>query len=538
MAMVRMANLLKLFLFYSIAKLFQGSLPWIFYFETTLFNANLGGVMAMYPATVEEFMELAQKGDLISVYEEYSAALETPLSVFLKLRRGPYGFLLESVEKGQSLGRYSFIGFEPYLLFSAQDNKVNITENGQKVEFMCQDPLQELEKIFQRHKSVKVPGLPSFTGGAVGYLGYDMVRYFEKLPPRDKEDQDFPDCLFMFTDTIVVMDHVRQVLQVVVNTRVSDNPHQDYQEAVQKIELIKDRLNTALSDYQSSNKVKPKQNLKYSYNLTSEQFQEMVREAKKYIRKGDIFQTVLSQRITVQLAQDPLDIYQVLRSLNPSPYMFYLHFDEINFVGSSPELLAKVANGKAIVNPIAGTRPRGNNELQDRELAQELLEDEKERAEHLMLVDLGRNDLGRVAQYGTVEVEKFMEVEKYSHVMHLVSKVTGTLLPQCNCFDVIRACFPAGTVSGAPKIRAMEIIDELEPTSRGPYAGALGYIDYGGDMDTCLTIRTLVVKKDTGYIQAGAGIVADSDPLKEYQETLNKAKALLKAIEATGKGGR
>jgi len=493
--------------------------------------------LAMYPASAEEFMELAKKGDLVPIYEEYSAALETPLSVFLKLRRDSYGFLLESVEKGQSLGRYSFIGSEPYLLFSAKDSRVSITENGKTVDFLCRDPLQELEKIIKRHKIVKVPGLPGFTGGAVGYLGYDMVRYFEKLSPRKKEEPDFPDCMFMFTDTLVIFDHVRQVMQVVVNVKVTDNPRKDYRAAVEKIELIRVRLNSAISDYQLSNLTDPHKNLNYSCNLSPEHFQEMVRKAKKYIQKGDVFQVVLSQCIKAQLEKDPLEIYRVLRSLNPSPYMFYLHLDALHLVGSSPELLVKVENRKAEVNPIAGTRPRGQDELQEQKLEQELLEDEKERAEHLMLVDLGRNDLGRVSKYGTVKVEKFMEVEKYSHVMHLVSKVTGTLLPHCNGFDVIRACFPAGTVSGAPKIRAMEIIDELETTSRGPYAGAVGYINYGGDMDTCITIRTLIVKKDIGYIQAGAGIVADSDPWKEYQEILNKAKALLKAIEVTERGG-
>ncbi|MEW6661396.1 MAG: anthranilate synthase component I [Bacillota bacterium] len=491
----------------------------------------------MYPSRIEEFIELAQKGNLVPVYEEYSAALETPLSVFLKIRRGSYGFLLESVERGQSLGRYSFIGSEPYLLFSSKDGRVRTSEKGKTVDYVAQDPLQELEKLLKRYQPVRVPGLPSFTGGAVGYLGYDMARYFEKLPPGKKEEPDLPECMFMFTDTLVIFDHVRQVIQVVVNARVTDNPHQDYHEAVKKIELIRAKLNAVIPDYQLSNTAKPQKNLKYSYNLTSEQFQEMVKEAKRYIWKGDIFQVVLSQRISFQLETDSLEIYRVLRSLNPSPYMFYLQLDDLYFVGSSPEVLVKVENGKAEIRPIAGTRPRGKDEFQECNLEQELLGDEKERAEHLMLVDLGRNDLGRVSKYGTVKVENFMEVEKYSHVMHLVSKVTGTLLPHFNCLDVFRACFPAGTVSGAPKIRAMEIIDALEPTPRGPYAGAVGYITYGGDMDTCITIRTLVVKKDTGYIQAGAGIVADSDPLKEYQETLNKAKALLKAVEMAERGG-
>lgn len=486
----------------------------------------------MYPSCAEEFMDLAKKGNLVPVYEEYSAALETPLSVFLKIRRGSYGFLLESVERGQSLGRYSFIGSEPYLLFSVKDGRVSISENGRTVDYSCREPVQELEKVFQRYQAVKVPGLPAFTGGAVGYLGYDMVRYFEKLPPREKEAPDFPDCMFMFTDALVVFDHVLQIMRIVVNARVTADPRKDYQEAVKKIEMLRDRLNPPLPNCRISNKTSPEKKPNYSYNLTSEEFQEMVGKAKRFIQKGDIFQVVLSQRITVQLEQEPLEIYRVLRSLNPSPYMFYLHLDDLYFVGSSPELLVKVENRKTEVRPIAGTRPRGKDEAQEGELEQELLEDEKEKAEHLMLVDLGRNDIGRVAEYGTVKVENFMEVEKYSHVMHLVSKVTGKLLPQCTCFDVLKACFPAGTVSGAPKIRAMEIIDALETTPRGPYAGAVGYISYGGEMDTCITIRTLIIKEGIGYIQAGAGIVADSDPWKEYQETLSKAKALLKAVEA------
>lgn len=493
----------------------------------------------MYPANVEGFIELTKTGDLIPVYEEYSAALETPLSVYLKLRKGSYGFLLESVERGQSLGRYSFISPEPYLLFRAKDSRVTITENGKTVEFETKDPLEDLENIFKKYRHVKAPGLRGFTGGAVGYFGYDMVRYFEELPVRNKEEIEFPDCMFMFTDTLVIFDHVRQVMQIVVNVKVTDNAVKDYEDAVNKIRTLKERLNSPINDSAlNKNKSKLGKGLDYQYNVTSEQFQEMVKAAKRYIGKGDIFQVVLSQRIMVQLESEPLEIYRILRSLNPSPYMFYLHLDDLHFVGSSPELLVKVENNKAEVRPIAGTRPRGQDENHEKQMEEELISDEKERAEHLMLVDLGRNDLGRISKYGTVKMDNFMQVEKYSHVMHLVSKVTGEILPDCSCFDVLRACFPAGTVSGAPKIRAMEIIDELEPTLRGPYAGAVGYINYDGDMDTCITIRTLIIKNNTGYIQAGAGIVADSDPLKEYHETLSKAKALLRAVEMAEGGDK
>lgn len=490
----------------------------------------------MYPADVDEFIKLTRQGNLVPVYEECSAALETPLSVYLKLKKGTYGFLLESVERGQSLGRYSFISPEPYLLFTAKNKRVTITEDNKTAEFATEDPLRDLEKIFKRYNPVKVPGLQGFTGGAVGYLGYDMIRYFEKLPERDNDKIMFPDCMFMFADTLVIFDHVRQVMQIVVNTKVSDNPANDYGQAKNKIEGLKNRLNQPLRDFAVETDSKLPKNLNYQYNVTPAEFQEMVKTAKGYIAKGDIFQVVLSQKITVQLGKDPLEIYRILRSLNPSPYMFFLHLDDLYFVGSSPELLVKVENNKAEVRPIAGTRPRGLNGQQEKELEEELINDEKERAEHLMLVDLGRNDLGRTAKYGSVKMESFMQIEKYSHVMHLVSKVTGEVQPERNCFDVLRTCFPAGTVSGAPKIRAIEIIDELEPDLRGPYAGAVGYINYDGNMDTCITIRTLIIKDRVGYIQAGAGIVADSDPLSEYRETLNKAKALLRAVE-TAEGG-
>ncbi|MDD2212885.1 MAG: anthranilate synthase component I [Clostridia bacterium] len=491
----------------------------------------------MYPSSGEEFIKLAQKGDLIPVYAEYSAALETPLSVFLKTRRGSYGFLLESVEKGQSLGRYSIISSEPQLIFSVQEGKVKITEKGQTVEQVVQDPLEELENVFKRYQAVKVPGLSGFTGGAIGYCGYEMVRYFAKLQSKKKGEPDFPECMFMFPETFFVFDHVRQVLQIVVNVKVTENSRQDYAEAVKKIELLRARLDAAIPACPKACQGKGgQQKFNYQANLTSNQYQEMVREAKKYIEKGEVSQVVLAQQFMVPLPTEPLAVYRVLRSLNPSPYLFYLQLDDLFFVGSSPELLVKVENRRVEIRPIAGTRPRAADEVRERELEEELLNDRKEKAEHLMLVDSGCAELERISACGTVKVENLMEVEKYSHVMHLVSQVTGTLAPSCNCFDVLKACFPAGTVSGTPKIRAMELIDALESTPRGPYGGAVGYINYGGEMNTCLTIRTLIVKNGLGYIQAGAGIVADSDPLKEYQETLNKAQALFKAVEMAAQG--
>lgn len=482
---------------------------------------------------------MAAQGNIVPVYQEFSASFETPLSVYLKIKEGPYSFLLESVERGLQVGRYSFIGVEPSLVFTARDGQVTIRAKDRVETFASKDPLLDLEEQFKNCQTVKAPGLPGFSGGAVGYLGYDMVRYFEKLPPRKEEEEGFPDCVFMFSDTLLVFDHVRQVIQVVVNVKVSDNPGRDYREALEKIECVGKKLNRPIEFMGSSSRIDHSEKLRSTdmkCSVTPGEFEEMVRKAKKYIRAGDIFQVVLSQRIRLDLEAEPLEIYRNLRFINPSPYMFYLEMEDLKLVGSSPEFLVKVTGNEVENRPIAGTRPRGKDEAQEMIMEEELCADEKERAEHLMLLDLGRNDIGRVSSYGSVKVEKFMEVEKYSHVMHLVSRVKGVLAPGVTNFDVLRACFPAGTVSGAPKIRAMEIIDELEPTLRGPYAGAVGYLSYGGDMDTCITIRTVIINQDRVYIQVGAGIVADSDPHMEYVECQNKAQAMLKAVQMA-KGG-
>lgn len=492
----------------------------------------------MYPCNEEEFLQYAKKDTVIPVYEEFQAAFDTPLSVYLKLRKGPYSFLLESVEEGRRVGRYSFIGAEPRVIFKAKDGQVTITEDGKAEQYITTDPLLKLAELFQNYQQIKLPGLQGFTGGAVGYLGYEMIRYFEKLPAIFKEGEGLYDCVFMFMDNLVIFDHVRQMIQVVANAKVTDNPRRDYQEAIKRIEEIRIKLNRQipLENFRTGGKEKISRPLQVKANVSPSEFETMVQKAKEYIKAGDIFQVVLSQRIEVELETDPLEIYRNLRSINPSPYMFYLDLDDLKLIGSSPEFLVKVTDQEVEVRPIAGTRPRGVDSKQEDELKKELLADEKEKAEHLMLVDLGRNDIGRVCTYGSVCVEKFMEVEKYSHVMHLVSRVKGKLAPERTNFDVLRACFPAGTVSGAPKIRAMEIIDELEPTVRGAYAGAVGYIGYNGEMDTCITIRTIIIKDNKAYIQAGAGIVADSDPAKEYQETQNKARALLKAVETAERG--
>jgi anthranilate synthase component 1 len=490
----------------------------------------------VFPANKDEFIKLAQEANLISVYQEYSAVMETPLSLFLKLKKEQYAFLLESVEGGIKPGRYSFIGVEPALIFQAKDGKVTIEEKGNKVEYRCSDPLEELEKLFHRFRPLMISGLPAFHGGAVGYLGYDMVRYWEQLPPRDGKDTEFPDCFFIFTRSLVVFDHVRQTISIVVNVSVGNSPEEDYYTAVEETKKISAQINKQISNFGVTGQEVISGSRDYIYSITQEAFCNGVKKAKEYIKCGDIFQVVLSRRTEFTLSVDPLVVYCTLRHINPSPYMFFLSFGDICLVGSSPELLVKVEEEKVELRPIAGTRPRGNSCVEDAGLAQELLADEKERAEHLMLVDLGRNDLGRVCTYGSVKVEDYMHIEYYSHVMHIVSQLVGHLSQELTCFDVIRAAFPAGTVSGAPKIRAMEIIDELEPAGRGPYAGAVGYFGFSGNMDTCITIRTLFTKGNRAFVQAGAGIVADSDPDMEYQEVCYKAQALLRAVEMAERG--
>ncbi|MFZ5945637.1 MAG: anthranilate synthase component I [Bacillota bacterium] len=490
----------------------------------------------MFPDCKEKFIKLAQQANLIPVFQEYSAALETPLSVFLKLNKGSYTFILESVEKGTQVGRYSFVGFKPSLVFKAKDGRVSITDREQTIMFETIDPLLELKKIFQRYQTLEAPGLPGFSGGAVGYLGYDMIRYWEKLPKELNKNTEYPDCFFMFPENLIIFDHVKQTMTIVINVSVTKSPEEDYFKALKEVEKINLELQKPLYQLPVENSDSEKYT-DYFFNTSPNEFQEMVKRAKDYILNGDIFQVVLSRKTGFLFKTDPLVVYRNLRSLNPSPYMFYLSFDDITLIGSSPEVMVKVENKMAELRPIAGTRARGRTREEDQYLTQELLADEKEKAEHLMLVDLGRNDLGKVSEYGTVQVEDFMQVENYSHVKHIVSKVTGKIKEGYDCFDLLRAAFPAGTVSGAPKIRAMEIIDELEFDGRGPYAGAVGYISYTGNMDTCITIRTLIAKGSKGFIQAGAGIVADSDPLKEYQEVSNKAKALLTALEMAERGG-
>jgi len=489
----------------------------------------------MYYPSLNEFREKAKLGNLIPVYKEILADMETPVSAFYKINNSDYTFLLESVEGGEKVGQYSFLGSNPSIIFQSKGNDVrtDYLETGAHEEISEIDPLAELEKLMGQYKPVSVDGLPRFHGGVVGYLGYDMVRFVEELPDETEDDIDLPDCFFVLTDSILVFDHVNHKIKVVSNAHITNGADAAYAEAIEKIERLIETLRKPLIIRQQHRMYRASE---VTSNMTQDAYENMVRKAKEYIKAGDIIQAVLSQRLSTPMSADSFDFYRALRTVNPSPYMYYLKFGDIKIAGSSPEVMVRVEGDRAEMRPIAGTRPRGQTEKEDIALAEELLADPKERAEHVMLVDLGRNDLGRVCEYGSVVVDEMMVIERYSHVMHIVSNVVGKLHEGKNAFDVIRACFPAGTLSGAPKIRAMEIIDELEPTRRGPYGGAVGYFSFSGNADTAITIRTLVAKGDTAYIQAGAGIVADSDPEREHQESLNKAKALLKAIELAESG--
>jgi len=471
----------------------------------------------MYYPTLEEVRRLKKYGNLVPVCRDIQADLETPVSAYLKIGRGNYSFLLESVEGGERMARYSFIGTEPLLVLRTRDaNPV--------------DPLDLAEKELARLHPVSIAGLPRFHGGMVGYLSYEVARYFERLPSPGPDPQGLPESTLMLADTLLVFDHVTHKIKVVSHAHLGGDVDTAYQEATRKIDDLVNRLEQPMHS-EAPKKNAPPDKSEVSSNLTRAEFEAAVSQAKEYIYAGDIIQTVLSQRLARRTTANPFAIYRALRSINPSPYMYYLHLDDFYIVGASPELLVRVEDGTVSTHPIAGTRRRGSNATEDQALEEELKEDEKERAEHIMLVDLGRNDIGRISEPGTVEVTQLMDVERYSHVMHLVSHVQGRLRSGLSQFDALRSCFPAGTVSGAPKIRAMEIIAELEKEKRGPYAGAVGYFDFSGNLDTAITIRTIVIKDNVAYIQAGAGIVADSVPEREYRESLNKAQALLSAID-------
>ncbi len=484
----------------------------------------------IYPSK-KEFIKLAKKGNLIPVYKEIAADLETPVSSFLKIDKSDYSYLLESVEGEEKIARFSFLGSDPSLIFKSKARDIEITEDNKVRRYRtASDPLSEIKELMKQFKFVKIKGLPRFCGGLVGYISYDMVRFFEDIPDKNPDDLEIPDSVFVLTDTLLIFDHVMHKIKIVSNAHIKGDPSQAYADAVKKI----DKITKMLSEEKSAKRepAETEHKIKIKSNFTEKAFGKMVLKAKKYIKNGDIIQVVLSQRLEANLEKrDSFDIYRSLRSINPSPYMYYLKFKDVKLIGSSPEIMVRCEEKKIELRPIAGTRPRGKNAYEDSKLEEELLADPKERAEHIMLVDLGRNDVGRVSEFDSVEVKELMRIEKYSHVMHIVSDIVGKLSRSKDEYDVVRASFPAGTVTGAPKIRAMEIIDQLENKKRGPYAGCVGYFSFSGNVDTCITIRTILVKNDKAYIQAGAGIVADSIPKREYQETLNKAMAMIKAIE-------
>jgi anthranilate synthase component 1 len=486
--------------------------------------------MTIYPSR-REFKDRAGKGNLIPVYAEVFADLETPVSAYLKLRRGEFTFLLESVEGGTHIGRYSFLGRDPSLVFEARGNRVTIRRGSRSSEIEAANPLEVLKKLTGELIPVSDPALPPFAGGAVGYIGYDVVRRFEILPEKNADDLEVPDMCFMLTDTIVAFDNVSHKLTIMHNIQARDGDNLDllYDQAAGVIRQILADLKKPLPEGLGENGRGAAEGRIVS-NFKKEEFLRAVERCKNYISEGDIIQAVLSQRLETEFEGDAFSLYRGLRIVNPSPYMFYLHFGDLKLCGASPEMHVRCFATAVTIRPIAGTRPRGRNVEEDLRLEEELLGDEKERAEHLMLVDLARNDIGRVCSHGSVKVSEFMTVERYSHVMHIVSDIEGTLAEGKDVFDLISATFPAGTVSGAPKIRAMEIIEELEPTRRGPYAGLVGYLGFNGNFDSCITIRTMLIKGKKVYVQAGAGIVADSVPETEYTETLNKAKALFRAI--------
>ncbi len=491
-----------------------------------------------YSLTPDEFRSYAQQGNLIPIFREILADQDTPVSAFAKIDHGPSAYLLESIQGGEKWARYSFLGSgSPLVIY--EDRGDLCVKKGSRVRRIPSQgaPLDRLREVMEAYRPVTVPDLPRFVGGAVGYLGYDMVKTFEDLPSRRKDALDLPEFAFLLTETLLIFDNVSQKIKVVANAHVKSTSDKDiraaYREATGRIEAMIARIRRPLR------RVKPKRRrspLRFTANMNRADFEKMVSRAQDYIKAGDIFQCVLSQRWETNLQAPPFQLYRALRVVNPSPYMYYLRIAGVELVGSSPEILVRCEDGVVSVRPIAGTRRRGVTRDEDVELERRLLADTKERAEHIMLVDLGRNDVGRVAERGSVQVESLMNIERYSHVMHIVSNVTGKLCQTKTVYDVLKACFPAGTVSGAPKIRAMEIIEELEPTKRGPYAGAVGYISFSGNMDMCINIRTVVVSRHRAFIQAGAGIVADSNPEHEYEETCNKSRAMMKAIELAEQG--
>jgi anthranilate synthase component I len=485
----------------------------------------------MIQPSFREFEKLSKQGNLIPVYEVFSADLLTPVSAYLRLAQGArYSFLLESVEGGEKIARYTFAGANPEEVFRYAAGAC-VLENRNRMIWEERDPISFLREHMAKFRPVRVSGLPPLVAGAIGYFSYDMVRLIERLPKRLRDDIGLYDAMLMFYRGLIAFDHVQHRLWMVRNVYTDGlgSLRAKYNAAVQEIRHTRELLEAPVEAEKTRKETTRK--LKTNSNFKRSEYLEAVRKSKEYIRAGDIFQVVISQRFSTKTKAHPFDVYRELRALNPSPYLFYLQLNDVHVVGSSPEMLVKVQGKDVFYRPIAGTRWRGKNEAEDLALEKEMLASEKERAEHIMLVDLGRNDLGRVCEYGSVKVEKLLTVERYSHVMHLVSSLCGQLREDVDCFDALMAAFPAGTVSGAPKVRAMEIIEELEKTRRGIYAGGILYLDFAGNLDSCIALRTMVIKNGVAHVQAGGGIVADSTPAGEFDESVNKSKALLKALE-------
>jgi anthranilate synthase component I len=490
--------------------------------------------MAQVTPTLDEFIDLARRGNVVPVFADFIADGETPVSAFKKLDCGGYSFLFESTEKNDVSGRFSFVGVNPRAVVKSYGRDVRIIENGSEQRLETgSDPLDELRRLMARYQFVSPPQLPRFAGGAVGFIGYEAIHFFEpKVPLAHQDELRLPEMLFMIPSAFLVFDHRLRSLKIVVNTFLTDGaPKEVHARAVECLASIKQQLTQPVDlrlvpIVEHAEQPQPPRS-----NFSRAEFECSVKRAKEYIAAGDVFQVVLSQRFESPFAGEPLDFYRCLRFINPSPYMFCLNFGgDFSLVGSSPEMHVRIADDIVEIRPIAGTRARGLTPEEDEANAAQLLHDPKERAEHIMLVDLARNDVGRVAEFGSVRVTEFMQIERYSHVMHIVSNVVGHLCPGCSAFDAVRATFPAGTVSGAPKIRAMQIISELEKTRRGCYAGAIGYFGFNGNLDSCIALRCAVLKNQKAYFQAGAGIVADSDPQREYEETVIKARAMMKAL--------
>lgn len=489
----------------------------------------------LYFPDFETFCQLAAGHTMVPVYRQLVGDTLTPVTAFGKLKADDWAFLFESVIGGEKIGRFSFLGCDPFLKMEAWGKRVVVKDRGHTLfDGEQADPLKYLEEIASRYRASRVPGLPRFTGGAVGFAGYDTVRYAEHLPKMPPDDRKLPDLSFAFYDRMIIFDHINKTLAVVAHAQIAPNSNlrSAYDRACQRVDELVETLKLSQTELPLTDVIaqgglkKP-----WKSNFPTGGYQTAVTKCQEYIKAGDAFQVVLSQRLQAETTAKPFDIYRTLRVVNPSPFMFYLRSGPVTLVGSSPEILVRVEEDVITLRPLAGTRRRGKTEAEDRALADELLADPKERAEHVMLVDLGRNDVGRVATFGSVTLPELLTVERYSHVMHISSTVQGKLAPDQTALAAMRAALPAGTLSGAPKVRAMEIIDELEPCKRGPYGGAVGYLDYSGNLDTCIALRTIVLQGNTAYVQAGAGIVYDSIPEEEYQETMNKAMGLLRAIE-------